>query len=76
MPEGELMTTTAEPIVWMDRYSAATYIGVSTDSIDRYVRRGYLPAFKVPGAANAPVRFKRSDLDALLVPVPRQEEEE
>jgi excisionase family DNA binding protein len=39
----------------------ADLLGVSTETVLRYVRRGDLPAIRLPGGA---IRFRADDLDA------------
>jgi len=41
-------------------------IGVKPDTLRRWAREGYMPSFKVRGA----LRFRLSDLKALVVPRP------
>jgi excisionase family DNA binding protein len=41
----------------------AELLGVSTETILRWTRRGELPAIKLPGGA---IRFREADLDAWL----------
>jgi excisionase family DNA binding protein len=41
----------------------AELVGVSTETVLRWVRRGDLPAFRLPGRA---IRFRQDDLDAWL----------
>ena len=45
---------------------AARELAVSVDSIYRYVRRGQLPATRLPGGPHAPLRIPRSAIDELL----------
>lgn len=42
----------------------AEMLGVSTESVLRWTRRGDLPAFKLPGGA---VRYRQDQVDAWLV---------
>ncbi|NWG14072.1 MAG: helix-turn-helix domain-containing protein [Acidobacteria bacterium] len=50
----------------------ALEIGVKADTLRRWARRGLVPSFKVRGA----LRFRLSDLEALVVPrAPRGEDE-
>lgn len=69
------MTQVIEP-VWLDIRSAAQYLGLSTQTIERYVDRGLLTMYKVPGAHNSPVRYRREELDRLMVPVQRKGNEQ
>lgn len=55
------MTTT-----WMTRKEAAEYLRVSLPTIDRYAASGRLTKHTVPGGRA--VRFKVTELDALLKP--------
>ncbi len=48
----------------MTKRQAAEYLQVSLPTIDNYLRRGLLPAYKLPGGRL--VRIKRSDLLGLL----------
>lgn len=41
----------------------AEIVAVSTETVLRYVRRGILPAIRLPGGA---VRFREADVDAWL----------
>ena len=43
----------------LDRDGAATYLGVSTETLDRLIMNGYLPAAKIGRA----VRVRRTALD-------------
>ncbi len=47
---------------------SAEYIGVSTRTIRNYIARGVLPASRPKGSRL--VRIRRSDLDALMRPIP------
>jgi len=40
------------------------FLGVSTESVLRWSRRGELPAIRLPGGA---IRFRQDDLDAWLM---------
>lgn len=50
------------PRVWLNRREAADYIGVSVNTLDRYVKSGRVPAHRL-GAA---VRLHRAELDAAM----------
>jgi len=56
--------TPLEPFVGLS--AAAGYLGYHTDTLRRLVREGRLPAYRI--APGADLRFKVSDLDALLKP--------
>jgi excisionase family DNA binding protein len=51
---------------WMTKTQGAQYLGVSTSTFDRYVRKGRLVKH-YPGGVQAP-RYRREQLDALLEP--------
>lgn len=59
-------------VQYFTRHEAAAYLRVSVRTIDRYADDGKLPAFRIKGIQS--VRFKRADLDALVVPEPDKEE--
>lgn len=43
---------------------------ITVRTIDRWVEKGYLTAYKGPGdPRRAPVRFKLSDVESLMTPV-------
>lgn len=50
------------PRVWFNRREAAEYLGVHLNTLDRYVKRGSIPAHRI-GAA---VRIHRDELDAAM----------
>ncbi len=50
-----------EPLV--DATAGALQIGVKPDTLRKWARQGYVPAFKVRGA----LRFRPSDLRALVI---------
>lgn len=56
---------------WKTKKEAALYMGVSTSTVDRWVRDGALPAYVLPSGRTR--RFKTSDLDALAAPASRVE---
>jgi len=56
---------------WKSLAGAAEYLQVSKDTLRGYVRRGLIRAFRIRGSRL--LRFRRSDLDALLVAVPVSE---
>lgn len=58
---------------WMTREEAATYLRVSTSTLDRYVREGKLARHRLAGTRSA--RFHKEELDALVEPDPEVEPE-
>lgn len=54
---------------WMTKTQSAKYLGVSISTFDRYVREGLLVKH-YPGGIKTP-RYRREQLDALMVPQPR-----
>ena len=63
-PEECIVETTRSP--WVSRAEAAAYLGVGTPALDRYVREGKLARYKVAGTQT--VRFRRSDVEAMITP--------
>lgn len=53
---------------WFSQAEAAEYLGVTTRTIRNYIARGELRGHRVRGSHL--VRIDRSDLDALLRPIP------
>lgn len=53
---------------WLSQGQAAAYIGHTDRTIRKYIARGLLPAYRIAGSRS--VRIRRSDLDALLQPIP------
>jgi excisionase family DNA binding protein len=51
---------------WLTLDEAATYLKVSKPTIYRFCAGGCLPYYKLAGTGQR--RFKRADLDALLIP--------
>ncbi|GEK21002.1 helix-turn-helix domain-containing protein [Cellulomonas xylanilytica] len=51
---------------WVRRLDSAAYLDVSPRTLDRLVDAGKLTAYRIGSRV---VRFRRSDLDALLEPV-------
>ncbi len=51
---------------WLTLEEAAAYLKVSKPTIYRFCSEGCLPFYKLAGTGQR--RFKRADLDALLVP--------
>jgi len=49
--------------------AAATYCGLSADTIRRRIRDGQLPARKTSKQNNARIVIRRSDLEAMLAPI-------
>lgn len=52
---------------FLRRAEAADYMSVSPATIDRWVREGRLTRYRMAGHEKVS-RYRRSDLDALLVP--------
>lgn len=52
--------------------TGALEIGVKPDTLRRWAREGYISSFKVRGA----LRFRLSDLKALVVPRPSSKQEQ
>lgn len=53
---------------WLRKKEAADYMGVSTSTVDRWVREGRLRAYYLPGGKTR--RFRKADLDAAVAPKP------
>lgn len=63
---GRMSATDLDP--WIPQPEACDYLGGITDrTLRRYVAEGKLPAYRLGPRL---LRFRRSDLDALLRPVP------
>lgn len=58
---------TTIPPAWLPQAEAADYLGVTDRTLRRYVASGQLPAYRLGSRL---LRFRQSDLDALLRPVP------
>lgn len=54
---------------WLSKRNIITEYGVSLPFIDAMIRDGRLPAYKMGGKA---VRIRRTDVEALLVPIEAQ----
>ena len=54
------------PEEWLTLAEAAAYLKVAKPTIYRFCAEGCLPFYKLAGTGQR--RFKRADLDALLVP--------
>ena len=67
--EAPMVATVATP--WLTRREAAAYVRVSLETFDRWVKDGRITRHKVEGLQS--VRFHTDHLDALMVPVPREE---
>lgn len=65
MPTNPVSTSVGD---LFDRHQAAAYLGCSEKTIRNYVASGVLPAYRVRGGRF--LRFKRSDVEGLLVRVP------
>jgi len=53
---------------WLSQADAAEYLGVTDRTIRNYISRGHLRAYRVRGSRL--IRIDRSELDALLRPIP------
>lgn len=62
-----MSSPTITPPAWLPQADAADYLGVTERTLRRYVASGQLPAYRLGPRL---LRFKQSDLDALLQPVP------
>lgn len=60
--------TITRPDVLMSQAQAAEYLGVTERTVRNYTSRGVLPARRIRGSRL--IRIRRSDLDALLTPIP------
>ena len=58
----------AKPDRLLSQAEAAAYLGVIERTVRNYAARGDLPAYRMRGSRL--LRYRQSDLDALLVPVP------
>ena len=56
--------TTEGARVWLTKTEAATYLNVSTRTIDRSRAEGKIKAYQVQGTSS--LRYKKKDLDAML----------
>lgn len=54
--------------VWLSKPQAARYLGVTERTVRNYIARGELSAARIQGSHL--IRIRRSDLDALLRPIP------
>jgi len=54
------------PDALMKREEVAAYLNTCTRTVERGVRAGWLPAIKLGPGRNAPLRFRRSAIDAAL----------
>lgn len=55
------------PVPWIPQAEAAEYLGVTDRTLRRYVASGDLPAYRLGPRL---LRFRQSDLDALMRPIP------
>lgn len=56
---------------WLTRAEAASYLRISTATVDRLASSGKITRHRiagVPAGGNRSVRFRREELDALLTP--------
>lgn len=60
------MSVTPLDLYWVPE--AREYLGISDATLRRLVREGRLPAYRMGGMGR--LRFRKEDLDAVLVPVP------
>lgn len=56
------------PNAWLSQQQVADELGTTTRTVRAYIARGHLPAYRINGSRT--VRIKRSDLEALLSPIP------
>jgi len=59
---------TTAPEEWLSRAQAAGLLGCHFKTIENYIARGDLPAYKIRGSRF--VRVKRADVEAMLVRIP------
>jgi excisionase family DNA binding protein len=52
---------------WVGLQEAAEIVGVDQRTMRRWIARGDVPAFRLN---RRPIRIRRTDLDALLKPIP------
>lgn len=58
----------APRVEWLNLDDAAACLGCSTRTVRRYIADGHLPAYRIRGGRG--IRIKRTDVNAMLVPVP------
>ena len=51
----------------LDKTEAAKFLHISPRTLDAYMRQRRIPYYKLGRGRNAVVRFKRADLEAILV---------
>jgi excisionase family DNA binding protein len=56
----------ASPELW-SLGASSDFLGLTERSLRRYIAEGTLPAYRI---GNRQIRVKRSDVEALLVPIP------
>jgi excisionase family DNA binding protein len=62
-PSAAVAPSETDPDQFVTKAWATKHWGVSEDTVERFVARGILPAYRIGKGRN--VRFKRSDIDAL-----------
>jgi excisionase family DNA binding protein len=58
--------TAVKPEPLLTRDEVAAYWRVSSRTVDRAVQSGWLPAIKLGPGRNAPLRFRRSQIEAAI----------
>ncbi|MFT7025367.1 MAG: excisionase family DNA binding protein [Rhodococcus sp. (in: high G+C Gram-positive bacteria)] len=64
-----IKTNTTERPDWQSVAQAAQRIGMSTDTIRKYIADGQLPAYRLGASSRSAIRIKTADVDALLRPI-------
>lgn len=62
----EYAATVVDSEKWMTRADVATFLRVTTQTVDRHAREGRLPRYKIAGSRTP--RFRIEDVRALLAP--------
>jgi excisionase family DNA binding protein len=52
---------------YLTRIEAASILNVTPHTVDRWAKAGHLTVYRIP-PVNRGVRFKREDVEALLIP--------
>lgn len=60
--------------VWLTAKEAYTYLKLSKSRFYQLVREGKITAYHIAGQGDA--RFKQEELDALMMPAPKEEAEQ
>ena len=64
---------TLDPERLWNAKEARYYLRVSDSTLRTYMRDGRLPALRIGGSKGRTLLFRKTDLDALIVPVDRSE---